>query len=68
MQFTARWAEQTGHPSRDPAASALVMIGAAMNHRRLQWIYGRAPMGVDDDRFVDTWVHYCHDLMTGTST
>jgi hypothetical protein len=44
------------------------MIGAAMNHRRLQWIYGRAPMGVDDDRFVDTWVHYCHDLMTGTST
>jgi AcrR family transcriptional regulator len=68
VQFTNRWAEQTGHPSLDPAASALIMVGSAINYRRLRWTYGIAPMGVDDDRFVETWVHYCHDLMTGTST
>jgi AcrR family transcriptional regulator len=68
VQFTSRWADHTGHPSRDPEASALIMIGSAINYRRQQWTYGLDPMGVDDERFVDTWVHYCHDLMTGTST
>jgi len=68
IAFTQRWAEKTGHPSRDPEASAVIMVGAAMNFRRAQWTFGAAPLGVDDDRFVDTWVRYCHDLMTGTST
>lgn len=68
IQFTSRWAEQTGHPSPDPAASALIMIGSALNFRRMQWTYGVAPMEVDDDRFVGTWVHYCYTLMTGTTS
>jgi AcrR family transcriptional regulator len=68
IEFTQRWAEHTGHPSRDPEASAVIMVGAAINYRRAQWTFGEAPLGVDDDRFVQTWVHYCHDLMTGTST
>lgn len=68
VAFTRRWAERTGHPSPDPEASAAIMIGAAMNYRRTQWIFGAAPLGVTDERFVARWVHYCHDLMTGTST
>jgi AcrR family transcriptional regulator len=66
--FTRRWSEKTGHPSRDPEASAVIMVGAAVNYRRVQWTFGEAPLGVSDERFVETWVHYCHDLMTGTST
>ena len=68
IEFTQRWTEQTGHQSRDPEASAVIMVGAAFNYRRAQWTFGQAPLGVNDDRFVQTWVHYCHDLMTGTST
>src|SRR4029453_12921984 len=33
VAFTQRWAEHTGHPSRDPEASAVIMVGGAMNHR-----------------------------------
>ena len=68
VAFTQRWAEKTGHPSRDPEASAVIMVGAAMNYRRAQWTFGQAPLAVSDERFVETWVHYCHDLMAGTST
>jgi AcrR family transcriptional regulator len=68
VAFTRRWAERTGHPSRDPEASAVIMVGAAMNYRRIQWTFGKAPLGVSDERFVETWVQYCHDLMTGTSS
>jgi AcrR family transcriptional regulator len=65
VQFTTGWAEVTGHPAADPEASAVIMIGAALSYRRLQWTYGTAPLGVDDQRFVETWVSYCHRLMTG---
>jgi AcrR family transcriptional regulator len=68
VAFTRRWAQHTGHPSRDPEASAVIMVGAAMNYRRTQWTFGQAPLGVSDERFIETWVHYCHDLMTGTAT
>jgi AcrR family transcriptional regulator len=68
VEFTTRWAEKTGHPSRDPEASAVLMIGAALNYRRTEWIYGEPTLGVGENRFVDTWVNYCYDLMTGTSS
>jgi hypothetical protein len=29
VAFTQRWAEKTGHPSRDPEASAVIMVGAS---------------------------------------
>jgi AcrR family transcriptional regulator len=66
VAFTARWAEKTGHPSADPEASAVILIGAAEHYRRMQRNYGRAPLNVDDLRFVQTWVRYCYELMTGT--
>src|SRR5688572_31965445 len=53
VAFSARWAGQTGHPSRDPEASAVIMVGAAMNYRRAQWTFGQAPLGIDDQRFID---------------
>jgi AcrR family transcriptional regulator len=66
VAFTTRWTEVTGRSSADPEASAVVMIGAALSYRRSQWTYGTAPLAVDDRRFVETWVSYCHQLMTGT--
>jgi len=66
VEFTGRWATVTGHPSPDPAASAVIMIGAALSYKRLQWAFAKAPLDVDDDRFVATWVRYCYELMTGT--
>lgn len=65
--FTSRWAEVTGQPSADPEASAVLMIGAVLSFRHQLWTYGRAPLGVDDQRFVETWVSYCDQLMTGAT-
>ncbi|MFX0575345.1 hypothetical protein [Nocardia nepalensis] len=67
MRFTTRWAENTSHPSRDPEASAVIMIGAVFNYKHTQWTYAQPPMGVDQDRFITYWVNYCYDLMTGKS-
>ncbi|MBU3060518.1 TetR/AcrR family transcriptional regulator [Nocardia sp. NEAU-G5] len=68
VDFTARWAAETSHSARDPQASAAVMIGAVLNYAHARRTYGQPPLGVDPDRFIDTWVDYCHDLMTGTAT
>ncbi|WP_405484798.1 TetR/AcrR family transcriptional regulator [Nocardia sp. NBC_00511] len=68
VAFTARWATETSHPSKDPEASAAIMVGAVFNYQRAQWIYGQPPLGVDADRFIASWVDYCYDLMTGTTT
>jgi hypothetical protein len=64
----ARWAAETSHSARDPRASAAVMIGAVLNYAHTRWTYGQPPLGVEPDRFIDTWVDYCHDLMTGTAS
>ncbi|MEV2224939.1 helix-turn-helix domain-containing protein [Nocardia vinacea] len=68
VQFTTRWADQTSHPSRDPEASAVIMIGAVFNYKHTQWTYAQSPLGVDQDRFITHWVNYCYDLMTGKSS
>jgi hypothetical protein len=44
------------------------MIGAVLNYAHTRWTYGQPPLGVEPDRFIDTWVDYCHDLMTGTAS
>ncbi|MFE3192479.1 TetR/AcrR family transcriptional regulator [Nocardia sp. NPDC059240] len=68
VAFTTGWATETSHPSSDPEASAAIMIGAVFNYCHTRWTYGQPPLGVDEDRFVTSWVNYCYDLMTGTSS
>ena len=40
----------------DTAALAALVIGALANHRRVSWTFGAAPLGIDDDRLLGTWV------------
>ncbi|HEY1650464.1 MAG TPA: hypothetical protein VGG09_01150 [Acidimicrobiales bacterium] len=37
----------------DTEAFAVVLIGALINFRRSTWTLGGAPMGLDDDRFLE---------------
>lgn len=39
----------------DMPAIAAVVLGALVNHRRHQWMFGRLPHEIDDDRFLQTW-------------
>jgi AcrR family transcriptional regulator len=65
VAFTQRWAERTG-PPLTRSGVAVIMIGAAMSYRRRNGRSGDAARDVTTGD--ETWVHYCHDLMTGTST
>ena len=39
----------------DHEALAVILIGAVVNLRRSTWTFGAAPLGIDDQRFVDTF-------------
>jgi AcrR family transcriptional regulator len=36
----------------DVEAVAAIAVGAAVNHRRSEWTFGRTPLDLDDERFV----------------
>ena len=40
----------------DVEAVATMLVGAIVNYRRTQWTFGGAPLGVDEERFVEAWV------------
>lgn len=40
----------------DLEALALILIETMVSFRSMQWVFGRTPGDVDDDRFVATWV------------
>jgi AcrR family transcriptional regulator len=42
-------------PRPDADALAILVIGPLANHRRCQWTFGRAPLGVNDERLLRTW-------------
>jgi AcrR family transcriptional regulator len=54
--FVERWAAEVGAEGIDSDALAVVLIGSLINLRRSTWTFGSAPLGVDDDRIVDTFV------------
>jgi AcrR family transcriptional regulator len=39
----------------DTAALATLVIGPLANHRRVTWTYGAPPLGLNDQRLLDTW-------------
>lgn len=49
-------ARESGVAEVDCEALALVLAQSMSSYRSLQTIYGRAPLGVDDDRFLEAWV------------
>lgn len=50
-RFESTEAEQT-----DFEALALILIETMVSFRSMRWVFGQTPGGVDDDRFVETWV------------
>ena len=51
----------------DREATAVLMIGALVNLRRNEWTFGKAPLGLDDDRAINAWVDVVQMLLTDTS-
>src|SRR5262245_27477565 len=51
-----RWAGAIGAPPIDQEALAVLLIGALINLRRSTWTFGSPPLGVDDERALDTFV------------
>lgn len=40
----------------DFEALALILIETMVSYRSMQWVFGKTPGDVDDDRFVESWV------------
>jgi AcrR family transcriptional regulator len=51
--------EETADGDPDLHALALIMIEPMSSYRSLQQVFDKAPGGVDDERFIDTWVDVC---------
>ena len=51
-----RW---LGDTTVDAEAVAVVLLGALVNYRRSTWTFGTSPLGIDDERFLSTWVDLC---------
>ena len=43
----------------DVDAVVIALVGSIVNYRRTQWTFGGAPLDVNEDRFVETWVDGC---------
>lgn len=51
--------QHVGQHDADTDAMAVILLGSLINLRRSRWTFGRAPIGVDDDRAIDAWVSIC---------
>ena len=52
-------AAQAGAEEPDCEALALVMVQSMASYRSLRTIFGHKPLGVDERRFLETWVEVC---------
>ncbi len=48
----------------DTASLAALVIGPLAHHRRVAWTYGAPPLGIDDDRLLETWANTQVALMS----
>jgi AcrR family transcriptional regulator len=53
--FIERLTGAVGADPIDHEALAVILIGAVVNLRRSTWTFGAAPLGLDDERFIDTF-------------
>ena len=51
--------EEAGVEEPDLHALALIMVEPMSTYRSMQELFGNVPGGVDDDRFIETWVDVC---------
>ena len=55
-EFTRRRLSDLGLPDQDCEALAAIALGALVNYRTEQGLFGEPPAGVDEERFIKTWV------------
>lgn len=53
-----RWLDGR-RPDVDAVATAVCLVGALVNFRRSSWTFGRPPVGLTDERFLDGWADVC---------
>jgi AcrR family transcriptional regulator len=58
-ELAQRWVKEYAIEDVDVDAVVTMLVGAIVNYRRTQWTFGGAPLGVDENRFVDAWVDGC---------
>lgn len=57
-QFAQRWLKAIpGGDAVDAEALACLAVGAIVAYRRTEWTFGGDPLGVDEERFVQTYVN-----------
>jgi AcrR family transcriptional regulator len=54
--FIGRWAADISPQPVDHEALAVLLIGGLINLRRSTWTFGAPPLGLDDDRILETFV------------
>ena len=54
--FIERWSRPVTVEPIDNDALAVLMVGSLINLPRSAWTFGAAPLGIDDDRFIETFV------------
>ena len=55
-EFVRRGLGEQGHPEQDCEALAVIALGALVNYRTEEALFGEPPAGVNEDRFIKTWV------------
>ncbi|HZM78982.1 MAG TPA: TetR/AcrR family transcriptional regulator [Candidatus Limnocylindrales bacterium] len=58
-EWIKRSAEQAGAPEPDAEALAIIVAGSMGHYRTLESLYGRKPLDIDEERFLNTWVEVC---------
>ena len=57
-QFAQRWLKSIpGGDTIDAEALACLAVGAIVAYRRTEWTFGGDPLGVEEERFVQTFVN-----------
>lgn len=54
--FIERWSAKVTIQPIDHDALAVILVGAIINLRRSTWTFAQAPLGLDDERFLATFV------------
>ena len=57
-----RWRTDLNETERQRLA--VIAVGALINYKRSTWTFGRAPLDLDAEALVDSWVHVCIAIIT----
>jgi AcrR family transcriptional regulator len=53
-------------PLPDVEALAILIVGPLANHRRCEWTFGAAPLGISDERLLRAWADSLAQLVAQT--